>query len=92
MVRDKKTMGTVVLVSALANQVHPSKNIREKRRNIRNGMRDYYVIQCKVKKISQKDQEAIILPIMITGRRMASYLSYMLANGAGRFFKRIIPS
>ena len=62
MVRKKKTMGVGALISVLANRVHPSKHIREKHRNIRNGMRiiDCRVIRCEVKKISRRDQEAIV--------------------------------
>lgn len=62
MARKKKTMGTGALISVLANRVHPSKYIREKHRNIRNGMRliDCWVIRREVKKISRKDQEAIV--------------------------------
>ena len=36
-------MGDEVLISILVNQVHPSKHIREKHSNMRNGMR---VIDC----------------------------------------------
>ena len=55
-------MGVGALISVLANRVHPSKYIREKHRNIRNGMRiiDCHVIRCEVKKISRRDQEAIV--------------------------------
>lgn len=62
MVRPKKTMGVGALISVLANRVHPSKHIREKHRNMRNGMRiiDCRVIRLEVKKISRKDQEAIV--------------------------------
>ena len=54
-------MGFGALISVLVNQVHPSKYIQEKHRNIRNGMCiiNCHVILCEVKKISRRDQEAI---------------------------------
>ena len=87
----RRTRATEIIF-VLANRVHPSKFISGNHCDIRNGMCiiDCREICCELKKISQTTKRLLCLLIVTTKGRLASWSSFMLANGIARFSKRVL--